>query len=111
MNVQYNLSAKSANTTIAVSDSTGSVVYAANGETDAGKHLFTWDGKTSGGQQLPDGAYTITVTALGSDGTPVDTTTTVYGTVTSATIDPTTNQTMLNMGSVAVPLDKVVAVG
>ena len=50
MNVQYKLSANSANTTVVVSDSTGNVVYSANGETTAGNHMFTWNGQTAGVQ-------------------------------------------------------------
>ncbi len=111
MNASYDLSGNADSSTIVVRDATGAVVYSQQGETKAGKHLFQWDGKTAGGQQMPDGAYTLTVTALGSDGTPVDATTTVYGTVTSATIDQTTSETKLNMGSVSIPLSKVVAVG
>ena len=105
------VSGNASSATVVVRDSTGAVVYAAQGETAAGKHLFQWNGKTAGGQQMPDGSYDLTVTALGSDGKAVDTTTTVYGTVTSATIDPSTNETLLNMGAVGVPLSKVVAVG
>ena len=111
MNASYNLSGNTASTTIVVRDSAGEVVYAKQGETQAGKHLFQWDGKPVGVQQMPDGPYTLTVTALGADGKAVDSSTTVYGTVTSATIDPTTNETLLNMGAVGVPLSKVVAVG
>jgi flagellar basal-body rod modification protein FlgD len=111
MNISYKLSANAVSNTIVVRDSTGNVVYSAQGETKAGTYTMSWDGKTSGGEQMPDGAYTVNVTALGDNNTPVDTTTTVYGSVTSVTADPTTNETLLRMGTVSVPLSKVVAVG
>jgi flagellar basal-body rod modification protein FlgD len=111
LTASYKLSANATNTTIVVRDATGAVVHAKIGETKAGSYIFQWDGKTAGGQQLPDGAYTVTVTALSGDNTPVDTSTTVYGEVTSVTTDPKTNETILRMGPVNIPLSKVVAVG
>jgi flagellar basal-body rod modification protein FlgD len=111
LNASYTLSANSQSTTIVIRDATGNVVHSQQGQTKAGTYTLSWDGKTAGGEQMPDGAYTVTITALGQANKPVDTTTTVYGTVTSVTTDPTTNETLLRMGPVAVPLSKVVAVG
>ncbi len=107
----YTLSGNSQSTTIVVRDADGNVVDSAIGETKAGTYAFAWDGKSSGGQQMPDGAYSVTVTALGKDNAPVEVKQTVYGQVTSVTTDPDTNETLLRMGTVSVPISKVVAVG
>jgi len=111
LSASYTLSGKSQSTVITIADSTGNIVNSQVGSTQAGTYPITWDGKDANGNQLPDGAYTVNVTALGADNTPVTATTKVYGTVTSVTTDPTTNATTLNMGPVQVPMNKVVAVG
>jgi flagellar basal-body rod modification protein FlgD len=107
----YTLSTDSQSTVIAITDAAGNVVNTQQGQTKAGTYGFTWDGKDSNGTQLPDGAYNVTVTALGKDNAPVTTTMQVFGTVTSVTSDPTNNSTTLNMGTVKVPLSKVLSIG
>lgn len=111
LHASYKLSGNTQSTTIVVRAADGTVVHSEVGETKAGTYTLAWDGKTSGGQQMPDGAYTVTITALGKDNAPVDVTTTVYGQVTSVTTDPDTNETLLRMGNVSVPISKVIAVG
>ncbi|TAL01063.1 MAG: flagellar hook assembly protein FlgD [Rhodospirillaceae bacterium] len=111
LNAAYTLSGTSQNTVITIADSTGKIVNEQTGATTAGAYSITWNGQDSTGKQLPDGAYTVNVTAVGADNKPVTTTTTVYGTVTSVTSDPTTNATTLNMGAVKVPMSDVVSVG
>jgi flagellar basal-body rod modification protein FlgD len=111
LHTSYTLSGNSSSTTIVVRDADGNVVHTEIGETKAGTYTMAWDGKTSGGQQMPDGAYSVTVTALGKDNAPVEVKQTVYGQVTSVTTDPDTNETLLRMGTVSVPISKVVAVG
>jgi flagellar basal-body rod modification protein FlgD len=107
----YTLKTDSKNTVIAITDSTGKTVHTEVGSTKAGTFGISWDGKDPNGNQLPDGAYGVTITALGADGKPVDVSTTVYGAVTSVTNDPTNNTTTLNMGNVKVPLNKVISIG
>ncbi len=111
LHTSYTLSGNSSSTTVVVRDADGNVVHTEIGETKAGTYTMAWDGKTSGGQQMPDGAYSVTVTALGKDNAPVEVKQTVYGQVTSVTTDPDTNETLLRMGQVSVPISKVVAVG
>src|SRR5579883_1804571 len=41
----YNLDAAAASTQLAITDANGRTVYTANGETTAGNHSFTWNGK------------------------------------------------------------------
>jgi flagellar basal-body rod modification protein FlgD len=52
--------------TMTVSDAAGHTLYSHTVTASAGSNSWTWDGRTSAGTQLPDGAYTVGVT--GSDG-------------------------------------------
>lgn len=67
----YFLNGNAAGTQIQILDETGQVVRTIPGETTAGFHDLTWDGKNNDGDQLPDGAYTIKVSAVAGDGSPV----------------------------------------
>jgi flagellar basal-body rod modification protein FlgD len=107
----YTLDTDPKSTVIAITDSTGKTVHTEVGSTKAGTYGITWDGKDAAGNQLPDGAYGVTITALGADGTPVTVKQSIYGAVTSVTNDPTTNTTTLNMGTIKVPLNKVTSIG
>jgi len=111
LTASYTLDAKSQTTVITIVDATGKIVAAQQGETQPGTYAVTWDGKDRDGNQLPDGPYAVSVTALGANNTPVKSTTSVFGTVTSVTQDPTTGETTLNMGAVKVPLNKIISIG
>lgn len=59
------------------SDENTAVVRGASGEIireidlgalDKGVHVFEWDGKTDNGEQVPPGAYRVSIQSLGSDG-------------------------------------------
>ena len=60
---RYHLPENSANTNITVSDANGKLVYSTNGKLTAGSNDFTWDGKDRIGNTLPEGSYTIGVSA------------------------------------------------
>src|SRR6185437_2249193 len=68
----YSLPSDAAKTELAVTDANGNVLYNTTGETGAGQHGFAWNGKTNGGQQMPDGgAYTLRVTATDASKGPI----------------------------------------
>lgn len=84
----YTLDKDVQSVTITVKDMSGNVVYSETGETSSGTHEFTWDGKDSNGNQLPDGAYQIVVgTKVASGETSANVTTTVFGRVTGIASD------------------------
>lgn len=104
----YSLNADAADVTITVKDSDGNTVWEGAGETEAGKHTFTWDGKDSDGTQLADGEYTIEISATDADGESVYGYTTVVGTVDG--IDSSSGETLLTIGGVTVAFDDVIGV-
>lgn len=104
----YDLQAQATSNTITIADDSGKTVFTTGGEFDAGKHTYTWDGLDDLGNQLPDGAYTVTVSALDSAGTPVPVKQTVFGLVTSAGADQ--GQVTLFMGDVTLGLGSVLSV-
>jgi len=73
-----------ANVALAIQDATGKTVAVLNqGAMSSGNHVIAWDGKDNNGNKLPDGTYTVSVGAVGSDGTAVNASTSSYMTVTA----------------------------
>ena len=93
---------------IVVTDASGKVVFETTGETSAGRHDFEWDGTDNAGNQLPEGLYTIDVTALDSDGLAVPVATSITGVVTSVTLAG--DQPVLTFGGVSSLLSDVLSV-
>jgi flagellar basal-body rod modification protein FlgD len=105
----YDLATPAANTALVVTDANNKVVAVATGETAAGAHTFTWDGKDSSGAQLPDGVYTLSVAATDADNQALPVTQTVTGTV--ASIDTASDGTpYLTVGGVEVGLGSIVGI-
>ena len=73
----YSLQSSAQDVTLTVKDSHGRTVFETAGQLGAGAHLFNWNGKDADGAQLPDGPYSLTVTATNSDGASVPATRTV----------------------------------
>jgi flagellar basal-body rod modification protein FlgD len=105
----YNLSAPSAGTTLTVTNAAGNVVYTTSGSTASGNNDFSWDGKDSNGNQLPDGQYTLAVNATASDGTAVSSTIASKALVTAVDMSGSTPQLILS--SMEIPLSEVSLVG
>ncbi|MBI1776513.1 MAG: flagellar hook assembly protein FlgD [Proteobacteria bacterium] len=104
----YNLSATAQATSIAITDSTGKVVFHGVGETATGDHSFSWDGKDDNGIQLADGTYKITVGAVDRQNQPVTVTTQVGGKVTGVEVD--SSGPVLLIGSVKVNMSDITSV-
>jgi len=79
----YKLKLDAADTKIEVLNAKGAVVHVeAATDNKAGDHAFTWNGKDMNGNKLPDGPYTLRVTAKDSTGAAVTSTNYVQGRVT-----------------------------
>ena len=78
----YTLPMAAVNSTLAIKNAAGSIVYTAEGEVDAGKHTLQWDGKDAQGVQLAEGVYTFAVSAKDAQGGFINTATGVVGIVT-----------------------------
>jgi flagellar basal-body rod modification protein FlgD len=94
---------------IAVTNAAGVQVASATLTSTAGSNTWTWDGKTGNGTQLADGAYTVSVTALGTNGSTSAVPFTVTGTATSVVNNSGTVD--LQMGGLTLPFSDVVSVG
>ena len=87
---------KPANAEITITNSTGQTVYSTKYTMQTGQQVFNWDGRGNNGQQLPDGAYKMTITAKDTSGQSVAIATEVQGTVDS--VDLTKNPPILTVG-------------
>lgn len=108
----YGLNAEAKQVTVVVRNEAGDIIYARPIEQGSGKtkgvHSFEWDGKDNNGNQLPDGAYGISVTAVGADEAPVENYVTAFGRVTGVTT--INGATVLLIGKVGIPVNSVLSV-
>ena len=108
----YGLKAEAKQVTIVVRNEDGDIIYSRPIDQAAGKtqgvHAFEWNGKDSNGNQLPDGAYTLSVTAVGADEKPVENYVTAFGRVTGVT--SINGATVLLIGKVGIPVNSVLSV-
>ncbi len=105
----YNLDAASATTQLAITDSKGQTVFTTNGETAAGNHSFTWNGKDINGNQLADGTYKLGVVAADSAGTKITSSVASAGTVSQ--IDMTSGTPQLVVGNMELGLGDIAVLG
>jgi flagellar basal-body rod modification protein FlgD len=94
---------------IAVYDSSGAQIQTAALTTTAGANSWTWNGQSATGTTMPDGAYKVTVTALGINGATSQVPFTVTGTATSVMNNAGTVQ--VQMGGLVLPFSAVTSVG
>ncbi len=104
----YTLAEPAAETTLTIVDADGGVVLTRDGETGVGRHDLVWDGLDGDGRSLPDGAYTIEVTARRADGSAIAAATSISGIVTGAASGD--DGATLRIGSVEVPMAQVIAI-
>jgi flagellar basal-body rod modification protein FlgD len=96
---------------VQVSDASGNLVstFAVTPPAGGGTTAFTWNGLTSSGAAAPAGIYNFAVTANGG-GAATPLTPMFASTVTSVSVDPSTQALTLNTNTGSVPLSSVVQV-
>jgi flagellar basal-body rod modification protein FlgD len=106
---QYALGATAAKATLSVLDSSGKTVWSgAADDLTKGVHAFSWDGKDSAGQPLPDGYYQLKIAAKTANDTDIDSAVSLKGVVTSAENDGGT--VYVKIGNTEVPLSSIIQV-
>jgi flagellar basal-body rod modification protein FlgD len=83
-------------------------IAASGADAKAGDHSFTWDGKDMLGSSMPDGSYTLRITAVDGGGAKVDSTTYVEGQVSA--IELLNGQSMITINGGKVPVSQVIGV-
>jgi flagellar basal-body rod modification protein FlgD len=94
---------------IAVYNPSGAQVQTATLTSAAGANTWTWNGQNASGTTMPDGPYTVTVTALGVNGSSAAVPFTVTGTATAVQNNGGTVE--LQMGGLTLPFSAVDSVG
>jgi len=107
-NYTYTLPTQSQKTTITIRNAAGDIVRTIDGETEAGKHSLTWDGKNDQGVQLDDGKYSITITATGENQAQITAITGIIGKVTGVTVED--GQLVLDLGGVTAKVTDILSV-
>lgn len=103
----YTLAGNAETSTINILDASGTLVRRAEGNNTAGKHVFEWDGKDNAGNTLPNGTYTVSVTARTGEQS-IATTTGVLGVVTG--IGTQNGNVTLSLSGVPVGLSQLIEV-
>ena len=94
---------------IAVYNASGVQVQTASLTSSAGANTWTWNGQNANGTTMPDGAYTVTVNAIGVNGATSAVPFTVTGTATS--VQNNAGTVDLQMGGLTLPFSAVDSVG
>lgn len=95
----YALNSAAGATKITIKNSSGVTVYSTNGETAAGPHTFSWDGKTASGDSVPPGNYTMTVESTDMSGGKVETFVSVKGVVRAVDLSSGTPMVETDVGA------------
>ena len=106
--IDYELGSSAETVQIDIMDASGQFVRRLSGPTDFGAHSVTWNGLDESGTQLPDGEYSLLVTASDSNGNPVAVTQGTTGMVTGVRLEG--GEVVLSLGTIDVRLDEILSV-
>jgi flagellar basal-body rod modification protein FlgD len=97
-----------ATATINILNSSGVVVYSTSQTVQPGAQAFAWNGLDRNGAALPDGPYTLSISAVGANGQSVPVTTQIQGVVTGVDVSKTPPN--LTIGGQSYPLNQITQV-
>jgi flagellar basal-body rod modification protein FlgD len=101
----YDLPKNAESVTIAILNEQGQIVYSTPGQTTQGNHEFAWDGESSSGETMPEGEYTVRVSATDADGNAITAATYIIGRVTR--VDSGADGISIVIGGIKVPVGTV----
>lgn len=104
----YSLESQADTVNVVVTDASGKTVYSGTGETGSGEHEFVWNGRDANGNPLPEGFYTLQITAKAADGTEIPNDIYLRDKVTS--VEVANGQPVLVVGGMPVTLDQLAIV-
>jgi flagellar basal-body rod modification protein FlgD len=91
-----------------ITNSSGQTVFTQSGTVQPGSQQFNWNGLDNSGKQLPDGNYTLSISAQGANGQSVAIPTTVTGVVSA--VDLTQNPPTLSIGGQNYTVSQILSV-
>ena len=106
--MNYVLAEKAESAKTLIYDAAGDQVRSIESPTSLGKHTVNWDGKDDNGNTLPDGAYTVVVSARDAETNLIEIATSITATVTGT--QNTGAGTQLIFGIVPIDLENVISV-
>jgi len=106
----YDLDRNAASVKYEVVNSAGQTVFTqTDANATAGEKAFEWNGKTTQGTQLADGGtYTLKITATGSGGEKISTST--YTTGVATAVETVNGQTVVSVGKLKIPVASITSV-
>jgi flagellar basal-body rod modification protein FlgD len=96
---------KPSTATITIRDAVGQTVYSGTYSVNPGNQAFAWDGHGNDGRLWPDGAYTLSATAVDTNGQSVGVSTEVQATVDS--VDLTQDPPQISINGQNYSMDKI----
>lgn len=105
---QYEIDRKATRAVLRVADASGNTVLVQEANRDVGTYKVDWNGKDAFGNQLPDGAYQVSVSYADDTGEIYSSKMTTFGVVDSTEIQD--GEVQLFIGKVGFPIDKIVKV-
>jgi flagellar basal-body rod modification protein FlgD len=96
---------KPSTATITIRDAVGQTVYSGTYSVNPGNQTFTWDGRGNDGRLWPDGAYSLSATAVDSNAQSVAISTEVQATVDS--VDLTQDPPIMSINGQNYSMDKI----
>ncbi len=102
----YTLDESAAKNTISIMNDDDQVVYTMDGQMDPDRYEFTWDGKDKSGAQLPDGPYSVVISATDPKGDVLAVSQTSFGRVIGA--GAAEGQVEIYLGKIPISLDRVI---